>query len=818
MTFPTVQVIDENKEFHSVSEYFSKVGLADNGLKYHVVAVFGSQSTGKSTLLNALFGTKFQVMDDTRRSQTTKGIWMGRASSGTHTGGSLLVPSTSSSEDENESGSDEFIKVASSISPSPESSSVLSSSGSYEPLDVLILDVEGTDGRERGEDQDFERKSALFALATSEVLIVNMWENQVGLYQGANMGLLKTVFEVNLTLFGKNKMKSVLLFVIRDHLGSVPLANLGETIKSDLQKQWSEISKPAGLENSRFEDFFDVQFYGLPHKLLQAAEFERSAKLLSERFINEPYKDYIFSPKYHRNVPIDGWNHYAQNVWDQIEQNKDLDLPTQQILVARFRCEELLNEAWNVFEAEVKSRKLGKDTSIVDKEFGAHAGQLRTAALELFDTMASRYHKTVFTEKKNELQSKLDSALAILFEHQLDLVAFELIANFKTFKFDTQKGPTHLADTKDECLGTFDTFAKQSSLGLYDYSDKRHHFCSQLDEQEARIKEKEIRKIVTRCNKKIASALQENLSRYLVKPKKNSWDDIDKYFHRTVEDIIAPYLEFGFNVGEADVDKIVLEIRKNAWQALDLRLKDVIREETVVLRLREYFEQKFRYDEKKIPIVWKPSDDIEGPFTSARSEAESLLPIYATTKKSDGTLLVPDVGYLEDDDDDDYNQEEANAAFSTRLSKDSQELILERFKQQADAIYVDAKRSVTMSATQIPWFIFVLIVILGWNEFMAVLRSPFLFVLALMIGGGAYAVHTLHMWGAVIQVSNAVFNETASAGKKWLREILEIKPDHHGSSQPKDSNKVGESIELKDLPSPGPEHKHASEEKMPGGF
>lgn len=69
---------------------------------------------------------------------------------------------------------------------------------------ILVMDVEGTDGRERGEDQDFERKAALFALATSEVLIVNMWEHQVGLYQGANMGLLKTVFEVNLQLFLKN--------------------------------------------------------------------------------------------------------------------------------------------------------------------------------------------------------------------------------------------------------------------------------------------------------------------------------------------------------------------------------------------------------------------------------------------------------------------------------------------------------------------------------------------------------------------------------------------------------------------------------------
>ena len=115
----------------------------------------GSQSTGKSTLLNALFGTSFDVMSDSQRRQTTKGIWMCRGLN----------------------------------------------------MNVLIMDVEGTDGRERGEDQDFERKSALFSMASAEVLMVNMWEHQVGLYQGANMGLLKTVFEVNLSLFQAGKSK-----------------------------------------------------------------------------------------------------------------------------------------------------------------------------------------------------------------------------------------------------------------------------------------------------------------------------------------------------------------------------------------------------------------------------------------------------------------------------------------------------------------------------------------------------------------------------------------------------------------------------------
>lgn len=145
--------------------YLQLTKIAQSGFNYHLISVFGSQSTGKSTLLNHLFGTEFGVMSETERRQTTKGIWM------------------SKNKNEHAQGSDSQ-KMAENI---------------------LVMDVEGTDGRERGEDQDFERKSALFALATSEVLIVNIWEHQVGLYQGANMGLLKTVFEVNLQLFLKDK-------------------------------------------------------------------------------------------------------------------------------------------------------------------------------------------------------------------------------------------------------------------------------------------------------------------------------------------------------------------------------------------------------------------------------------------------------------------------------------------------------------------------------------------------------------------------------------------------------------------------------------
>ena len=98
----------------------------------------------------AQFGTAFQEMDAlSGRQQTTQGIWLARA-------------------------------------PKIE-----------QPL-TLVLDLEGSDGHERGEDDSsFERQSSLFALAVADVLLVNMWAKDVGREAGASKPLLKTIFQAS---------------------------------------------------------------------------------------------------------------------------------------------------------------------------------------------------------------------------------------------------------------------------------------------------------------------------------------------------------------------------------------------------------------------------------------------------------------------------------------------------------------------------------------------------------------------------------------------------------------------------------------------
>lgn len=109
-------------------------------------------STGKSTLLNYMFSTRFAMMDATiGRQQTTKGVWL-----------SAPMPGDQSSD----------------------------------PL-MLVMDLEGTDGRERGEDDtNFERQTSLFGLAVADILLINMWCHDLGREAAANKPLLKSIFQV----------------------------------------------------------------------------------------------------------------------------------------------------------------------------------------------------------------------------------------------------------------------------------------------------------------------------------------------------------------------------------------------------------------------------------------------------------------------------------------------------------------------------------------------------------------------------------------------------------------------------------------------
>ena len=107
----------------------------------------------------------------------------------------------------------------------------------------------------------------------------------------------------------------LLLFVIRDHIGTTPLANLQATLTADLQRIWDSLSKPAELQDRQLADYFDLSFTALPHKVLVPEKFEDEVVKLRKRFTDKSNEGYLFKPAYHKRIPADGVAFYMENIW-----------------------------------------------------------------------------------------------------------------------------------------------------------------------------------------------------------------------------------------------------------------------------------------------------------------------------------------------------------------------------------------------------------------------------------------------------------------------------------------------------------------------
>ncbi|CAH6720890.1 protein Sey1p [[Candida] jaroonii] len=784
VVFDAVQVIDESKTFNDrIIQYIEKTSpIGSIGNNYHIVSVFGSQSTGKSTLLNNLFNTNFDVMDENRRQQTTKGIW---------------------------------------LAYSPMINSSKPSIKDKKAENIFVMDVEGTDGRERGEDQDFERKSALFAISTSEILIINIWEHQIGLYQGANMGLLKTVFEVNLSLFGKTKLsgnddhKVLLLFVIRDYVGVTPIENLAATIKQDLKKMWDDLNKPSELSDLKFDQFFDLKFHTLSHKILQLEKFQGDVRLLGDKFVNPDDSEYLWKPNYHHNIPIDGWTMYASNCWEQIDSNKDLDLPTQQILVAKFKCDEILNNLFLEFTAkynELLLSKAGEDTDY--KEIGLLMKDLKDDYLDQFEISASKYNSSVFQSKQKVFQDKILDKYQELFNVHSKRIINTILKQFKD----------KMAEKSDEkFVDRVDILTKSSKKQLSDnltmisldeikFDTHESDLHNEINEIVAKQQVMELNGIVSKLVKKLSSQLNKLIVFEINDIGETTWDSILSGFKKIIDNLLSAYYDettktYNFNLGidETTTSASIDQFKFKAWVKFYQLIQKNLSKDSILNILKDRFDEKFRYDENGIPKLYNNEMELDKNFNNARLFALKVIPQLCMIKLSDSTEIIPDYDIFDKDlvqkYDENYNfddeEDEDSNKFSHIISEEQKTDILNKFKKEIDAKYIETKRSIIQHVTSIPYYIYIIIVVLGWNEFLAVIRSPIFFTLVLLFGGVGYAMYQLNLIKPAMVVGQRMLDETIVITKQKLKEFLI--DDHDLHQRNFDKMKETENIELDDL-------------------
>ncbi|KAE9591573.1 putative P-loop containing nucleoside triphosphate hydrolase [Lupinus albus] len=576
------QLIDGDGVFNvtGLDHFIKSVNLSSCGISYAVVAIMGPQSSGKSTLMNHLFHTTFREMDAFRgRSQTTKGIWIANCVG--------IEPAT------------------------------------------IAMDLEGTDGRERGEDDTaFEKQSALFALAVSDIVMINMWCHDIGREQAANKPLLKTVFQVMMRLFSPRK--TTLVFVIRDKT-KTPLENLDPILREDIQKIWDAVPKPEAHKHTPLSEFFNVEVTALSNYEEKEEKFKEEVAQLRQRFFHSIAPGGLAGDR-RGVVPASAFSISAQQIWKVIRENKDLDLPAHKVMVATVRCEEIANEklgqlrsdeGWLELEDAVQSGPV--------RGFGEKLSSIIDIYLSQYDQEAIFFDEAVRNAKRKQLESMALDFVYPAYTIILGHLRSKALEDFKTKLEQSLKNGEGFASTvhmwtKSILLefdkGSSDAAVRQTNWGASKVRDKLHR---DIDSHALFVRNKKLAEITTNFEKQLAKALTEPVESLFEAGGKDTWPSIRKLLTRETEAAVSKFLTSiaGFELDEETVERMQQSLRDYARKVVENKAREEAGK--ILILMKDKFSTVFNHDNDSLPRVWTGKEDIRAITKDARSASLKLL-------------------------------------------------------------------------------------------------------------------------------------------------------------------------------------------------
>ncbi|KAK4254722.1 hypothetical protein QN277_010061 [Acacia crassicarpa] len=698
------QLIDGDGMFNvaGFDAFMKKAKVADCGLSYAVVAIMGPQSSGKSTLLNHLFRTNFREMDAYRgRSQTTKGIWIAKCVG--------IDPCT------------------------------------------IAMDLEGTDGRERGEDDTaFEKQSALFALAIADVVLINMWCHDIGREQAANKPLLKTVFQVMMRLFSPRK--TTLLFVIRDKTRT-PLENLEPILREDIQKIWDTVRKPEAHKNTPLSEFFNVEVTALSSYEDKEEKFKEEVAQLRQRFYHSISPGGLAGDR--RNVvPASGFCYSAQQIWKIIRENKDLDLPAHKVMVATVRCEEIANEKLSHLLSDEGWLTLEEAVQLGPVQgFGKKLSSIIDTYLSQYDMEAVYFDEGVRNAKRKQLESKALDSVFPAYTTMLGHLRAKAFENFKTkLEQSLKNGEGFAASVRSGFQSSMLEFDQGSAdvavqQANWDTSKVRDKLRRDMYTHVVSVQSEKISEIMANIEKQLTKALAEPVESILEAGGKDTWFSIRKLLKRETEAAISEFLSAinGFELDQESVDRMEQNLRDYARKVVENKAREEAGK--ILIRMKDRFSTVFSHDNDSLPRVWTGKEDIRAITKDARSASLKLLSDIAAIRLDekpdrienvlhsslmDGTVAVTS------------SQNKSREASADPLAASSWEEVSPRdtlitpvqckslWRQfQAETEYtvtqaISAQEAYKQSNNWLPppWAILAMVV-LGFNEFMLLLKNPF---------------------------------------------------------------------------------------------
>ncbi|KAK9055661.1 hypothetical protein SSX86_026746 [Deinandra increscens subsp. villosa] len=584
---------------------------------------------------------------------------------------------------------------------------------------TVVMDLEGTDGRERGEDDTaFEKQSALFALAVSDIVLINMWCHDIGREHAANKPLLKTVFQVMTRLFSPRK--TTMIFVIRDKTRT-PLENLEPVLREDIQKIWDSVPKPEAHKETPLSAFFNIEVVALSSFEEKEEQFKEQVANLRNRFQHSIAPGGLAGDR-QGVVPASGFSFSAQQIWKVIKENRDLDLPAHKVMVATVRCEEIANEKYSAFAKNKDWCELEDAVqSQLVPDFGNKISSLLDTCFIGYDDEAAFFEEGVRSCKRKQLTEKLLQLIEPAYQSTLQHMRSETLEKFiKAFEDALSKGQGFQVASRDCSILAMKSFDEQCKGAIikqadWDTSKVRAKVSQDIESHIADVRNAKLSDLTGLYESNLKNALHGPVEAILEGAADDTWPAIRKLLRSETKTALSKFSRAlaGFEMDEDAKKNLLSRLESYAIDTVEGKAKEEAGK--VLHSMKERFTTIFNHDNDLMPRTWTGKEDIRAINKTARTSALKLLSVLAAIRLEDYADRIQTV----------LLQALAEPSISPDKSSNMQNpLATSKWEKKAN--------KQNSSWLPPPWAILALFV-LGFDEFMTLLRNP-LYVLVIFVG------------------------------------------------------------------------------------
>ena len=264
------------------------------------------------------------------------------------------------------------------------------------------------------------------------------------------------------------------------------------------------------------------------------------------------------------------------------------------------------------------------------------------------------------------------------------------------------------------------------AVGEWSYENELNDLKKSLERKVNEVRENQLRRLFVKIEKEVKLNVLEPLEDVLDTAAPDMWNsirDIGKTGEKHVATTLEKYLS-KFNCSHEDVESRVNELHKSISESVMNTIKKYI--QGLDEHMLKKFRNVFQFCEKGLPRKWEKGVDVEQIYISSLEKVNDLPKLFAIEK------LNPE--------NDKYTIEDEEVPGEiVLLSKREINQLKTKFKSVSDVLFSNARTEQERNTvtTQIPAFMIVLLLVLGFNEIVWVISNPItlLFLLIAILMG-----------------------------------------------------------------------------------